>query len=201
MTKERISKILDAGANVLILTGGIDDMCMKYLVERGVMGVRRCRKVCSVVARTAPVAPSLSLSLSSSQLHEYSARGARAQVDLKRIAKATGATMVSSLSNLEGDETFEPAWLGHAESFAQERISDDELCILRGYSPPCSCASLASSASPLPLPLPLPFRSTRLRMRTSRCSRLCGEHCPNATSEGHPPPCRAALSKDSAIYN
>ena len=45
MTKERITKILDAGANVLILTGGIDDMCMKYLVERGVMGVRRCRKV------------------------------------------------------------------------------------------------------------------------------------------------------------
>lgn len=44
LTKERISKILDAGANVLLLTGGIDDMCMKYLVERGVMGVRRCRK-------------------------------------------------------------------------------------------------------------------------------------------------------------
>lgn len=54
MTKERISKILDAGTNVILLTGGIDDMCMKYLVERGVMGVRRCRKVRLALVRLQP---------------------------------------------------------------------------------------------------------------------------------------------------
>lgn len=29
MTKERIQKILAAGANVILCTGGIDDLCLK----------------------------------------------------------------------------------------------------------------------------------------------------------------------------
>jgi T-complex protein 1 subunit alpha len=52
--------------------------------------------------------------------------------DLRRIAKATGATLVSSLANLEGDETFEASSLGHAEEVVQERISDDELILVKG---------------------------------------------------------------------
>lgn len=52
--------------------------------------------------------------------------------DLRRIAKATGATLVSSLSDLNGDEKFEAASLGHAEEVSQERISDDECIIVRG---------------------------------------------------------------------
>ncbi|MEM3916921.1 MAG: TCP-1/cpn60 chaperonin family protein, partial [Candidatus Nitrosocaldus sp.] len=48
--------------------------------------------------------------------------------DLRRIARATGATMLSTLSDLNGDEKFEPAYLGFAEEVVQERISDDE-CI------------------------------------------------------------------------
>lgn len=44
ITKERIKKIVDAGANVILTSGGIDDLCLKYLVEAGVMGVRRCLK-------------------------------------------------------------------------------------------------------------------------------------------------------------
>src|ERR1700761_2312236 len=35
--------------------------------------------------------------------------------DLRRIAKATGATMVSTLADLNGDEVFDPKNLGHAE--------------------------------------------------------------------------------------
>lgn len=31
ITKERIRKILDAGANVILATGGIDDLCLKVL--------------------------------------------------------------------------------------------------------------------------------------------------------------------------
>lgn len=55
ITKERIEKILATGANVILVSGGIDDLCLKYFVEAKAMAVRRCK-----------------------------------QVDLKRIAKATG---------------------------------------------------------------------------------------------------------------
>ena len=44
ITKERIQKVLGAGANVVLVSGGIDDLCLKYFVEAGAMGVRRCKK-------------------------------------------------------------------------------------------------------------------------------------------------------------
>ena len=44
ITKERIQKILAAGANVILTTGGIDDLCLKYFVEAGAMAIRRCKK-------------------------------------------------------------------------------------------------------------------------------------------------------------
>lgn len=44
ITKERIAKILGAGANVILTTGGIDDLCLKYFVEAKAMAVRRCKK-------------------------------------------------------------------------------------------------------------------------------------------------------------
>ncbi|KAL4878880.1 chaperonin Cpn60/TCP-1 family [Aspergillus karnatakaensis] len=52
--------------------------------------------------------------------------------DLRRIAKATGATLVSSLSDLNGDEKFEASYLGHAEEVVQDRISDDECILVKG---------------------------------------------------------------------
>ncbi|DBA05007.1 TPA: hypothetical protein N0F65_007009 [Lagenidium giganteum] len=44
ITKEKIQKIIDAGANVILTTKGIDDLCLKYFVESKCMGVRRCKK-------------------------------------------------------------------------------------------------------------------------------------------------------------
>jgi T-complex protein 1 subunit alpha len=52
--------------------------------------------------------------------------------DLRRIAKATGATLVSSLSDLNGDEKFDASNLGYAEEVVQERISDDECILVKG---------------------------------------------------------------------
>lgn len=52
--------------------------------------------------------------------------------DLRRIAKATGATLVSTLSDLNGDEKFEASSLGNAEEVVQERISDDECILVKG---------------------------------------------------------------------
>ncbi|XP_065578275.1 T-complex protein 1 subunit alpha-like isoform X2 [Artemia franciscana] len=96
MVKEKIQKIIASGANVILTTGGIDDLCLKYFVESGAMAVRRCKKV-----------------------------------DLKRIAKATGATLLSSMVNLEGEEAFEAAHLGEATEVVQERIGDDELIFVK----------------------------------------------------------------------
>lgn len=94
---ERVEMILKAGANVVFTTKGIDDLCLKHFVEKGVMGVRRCKKE-----------------------------------DLRRIAKATGAQMVSTLADLNGDEVFDKANLGEAKEVVQERISDDECILVKG---------------------------------------------------------------------
>jgi len=40
--------------------------------------------------------------------------------------------MVSSLANLEGEETFEASSLGTADEVVQERIADDELILIKG---------------------------------------------------------------------
>ncbi|KAF8421621.1 chaperonin Cpn60/TCP-1 family [Tirmania nivea] len=106
MVLEKIQKILDAGANVILTTKGIDDLCLKAFVERKAVAVRRCKKE-----------------------------------DLRRIAKATGATLLASLSNLEGEEVFEPSYLGYAEEVVQERISDDECILIKGTKAH-SCASI-----------------------------------------------------------
>merc|ERR1719473_1635460 len=44
ITKERIQLLLNAGANVIFTTKGIDDMAIKYFVEAGALAVRRCKK-------------------------------------------------------------------------------------------------------------------------------------------------------------
>lgn len=44
ITKERIEKILKAGANVVLTSKGIDDMSLKYFVEAGAIAVRRVQK-------------------------------------------------------------------------------------------------------------------------------------------------------------
>ncbi|CAE7892214.1 CCT1, partial [Symbiodinium sp. KB8] len=97
ITKEKIEKIIAAGANVILTTKGIDDLCMKYLVEAGVIGVRRVKKD-----------------------------------DLKRIAAATGGAVLPNLGDLEGEESFDPAYLGAAAEVSEERVGDGELIFIRG---------------------------------------------------------------------
>ena len=45
ITKQRIQMIIDAGANVVLTTKGMDDLSMKYFVEAGIIGVRRVPKI------------------------------------------------------------------------------------------------------------------------------------------------------------
>lgn len=44
ITKERITKIIENGAKVVLTTKGVDDLCMKYFVEAGIICARRCNK-------------------------------------------------------------------------------------------------------------------------------------------------------------
>jgi len=44
ITKEKIKKIVDAGTTALLTTKGIDDFAMKYLVDAGILAVRRVDK-------------------------------------------------------------------------------------------------------------------------------------------------------------
>jgi T-complex protein 1 subunit alpha len=41
------------------------------------------------------------------------------------------ASILSTLANLEGEETFEVTMLGQAEEVVQERICDDELILIK----------------------------------------------------------------------
>jgi len=45
ITRKRIKLIIDAGANVVLTTKGIDDLALKYFVEAGILAVRRVPKI------------------------------------------------------------------------------------------------------------------------------------------------------------
>ena len=97
--KERCQKIIDAGANVVLCSRGIDDFALKYFVEAGVIAVRRVKKG-----------------------------------DLRRIAQNTGAKIVVSLADMEGDETFEKENLGHCDLVEERRVGDWEYMFFEGMS-------------------------------------------------------------------
>lgn len=47
------------------------------------------------------------------------------------LACCLAATMVLTLANLEGEESFDASMLGSADEVVQERISDDELIVIK----------------------------------------------------------------------
>ena len=51
--------------------------------------------------------------------------------DLRQVAKATGATIVLNLFNVEGEDSFNTEYLGEAGEVAQEWVSDKELVYFR----------------------------------------------------------------------
>ncbi|CAG9320543.1 unnamed protein product [Blepharisma stoltei] len=103
ITRERIQKIISAGANVILTTKAIDDLALKYFVEAHAIGIRRVDKK-----------------------------------DLRRIAKMSGAEILTSLMNTEGDEVFLPEYLGTAQEVSEERLGDNDFMFFKGM--PKSCA-------------------------------------------------------------
>lgn len=47
-------------------------------------------------------------------------------------SQATGATVVTTLADMEGNETFEASNLGMAQEVAEQRVSDDDMTVVRG---------------------------------------------------------------------
>jgi len=97
--KQRCKMLIDAGANVVLCSRGIDDFALKYFVEAGVIAIRRVKKG-----------------------------------DLKRIANNTGAKVVVSLADIEGEESFEPSSLGTCERVYEKRVGDWEYMFFEGMS-------------------------------------------------------------------
>lgn len=67
--------------------------------------------------------------------------------DLKRIAKATGATMCLTLAGMEGDEVFDPSYLGTAEEVVEEDVGDNQLIFIKGTKTTKSCSLLLRGPS------------------------------------------------------
>jgi len=95
--KERCQKIIQAGANVVLCSRGIDDFALKYFVEAGVIAVRRVKKG-----------------------------------DLRRIAQNSGAKIVVSLADMEGEEIFNPEDLGTCDLVEERRVGDWEYMFFEG---------------------------------------------------------------------
>ena len=113
ITKERIRKIIDAGARVVLTTKGVDDLCMKYFVKAGIICARRCNRE-----------------------------------DLKRLAKATSGRVVTTMADMEGNETFDAECLGGSDSVREVRIGDGEMLYVYG----CRGHGASTVVSPPPLP-------------------------------------------------
>jgi len=96
ITKERCQKLIQAGANVIMCTKGIDEFAIKYFVEAGAIAVRRVSKP-----------------------------------DLRRIAKATGAQVLISFAEENGEETVDPSALGEAEEVSEERVGDNDFIFVK----------------------------------------------------------------------
>lgn len=95
--KERCEKIIQAGANVVLCSKGIDDFAVKYFVEAGVIALRRVKKS-----------------------------------DLRRIANNSGAKIVVSLADFEGNESYDPECLGSADLVEERKVGDWEYMFFEG---------------------------------------------------------------------
>jgi T-complex protein 1 subunit alpha len=97
VTRERCKKILEAGANVILCSRGIDDFALKYFVENNCIAIRRVKKG-----------------------------------DLRRIAQCTGGKIVVSLADFEGEEKFEPSYLGDCAKVFEKRVGDWDYTFFEG---------------------------------------------------------------------
>ena len=111
ITARRVKMMIDAGANVILCSKGIDDMALKYFVEAGAIACRRVPKD-----------------------------------DLRRVAKATGAQICSRSRTWRAPRPSTPrAWARAA--VCEDRVSDDDMIILKGCANTQACTLLIRGAN------------------------------------------------------
>lgn len=106
MLKEMVTKISDAGANVLICQKGIDDVAQHYLAKAGILSVRRVK-----------------------------------ESDMTKLARATGATVVTGLDGLTKSD------LGQAALVEERKIEDDKWTYVEGCKNPKAVTVLVRGGS------------------------------------------------------
>ena len=117
ITRDRIQGIIASGANVVLTTKGIDDLCLKYFVEAGCIAVRRVKK---------------------EDLRRI-AKATGGQVMLT-LADHTD-------EEDDGKELFDPKYLGDAREVCEERVGDGELLYIKGCATAQACTILLRGAN------------------------------------------------------
>ena len=67
--------------------------------------------------------------------------------DLRRIAKATGAQVMLSLSDMDGGETFDESMLGTAGEVVEQRVADDDMVVIKDCASTQTCTILLRGAN------------------------------------------------------
>merc|ERR1711871_1938584 len=70
-----------------------------------------------------------------------------AKEDLRRLAKATGGSVVLSLATMEGGEKFEESCLGSCEKVEEVRIGDNEMIVFSGTKSGRACSLVLRGAN------------------------------------------------------
>jgi len=107
VTRERCQKIIDAGANVVLCSKGIDDFALKYFVENKVIAIRRVNK--GDLRRIA------------------NSTGANIVVSL-------ACEMEGEDEDNSGEERFDASSLGTCERVYEERVGDWDYMFFQGMS-------------------------------------------------------------------
>jgi len=91
--------------------------------------------------------------LATKYMVEAGAIGVRrvAKEDLDHIARATGGTVLLTLANLEGGESFDPTALGEAEIVSQEPLGDQELILIKGTKTTATASIILRGANTMML--------------------------------------------------
>ena len=104
--EEKVKKIAEAGANVVITQKGIDDVAQHFLAKHGIMAVRRVKRS-----------------------------------DIEKIARATGANIVTNIDDLKPED------LGYAELVEERKVGEDKMIFIEGTKEPKAVTILLRGAN------------------------------------------------------
>ena len=67
--------------------------------------------------------------------------------DMRRLAKATGGRVLLTLSDMEGEEEFDPEAIGECREVSEERVGDGELMYFKGCKTKAACTIVLRGAN------------------------------------------------------